>query len=497
MIADRLRQSVLEAAISGKLTEQRPEDGTAAELLALIADERMAQFKGGKLKKQKELPEVDDVQQVANIPSSWKWARLGTLVELIRGVTFPGANKNKTEVPGTVQCLTTGSVQREYNANADVFIEPSFVKNNKQWLESGDIVISSANSAALVGKSIIWNAGLRCTFGGFLTVARASKSMDPRYLQAVLSLLQASGKLNDASTQTTNIANLSNATLNLIAVPVPPLAEQERIVKRLDEILPLIDQLAELERERESLDDQFVKALERAILQAAVSGHLTTQTEADGTAQALLDVIESTDADAIGSRGKRKASAKDAPKPVTDAEKRFTIPANWVWTRLGVIGNWKSGSTPNRAKPEYYLKGTIPWVKSGEVKQGRISDIEESITEQALKDGSFRLNPKNSVLVAMYGANIGDVGILQTEAVTNQAVCACITHRGIEPAYVETTVKALKDYFIDLGAGGAQPNISREKIIAAPVPLPPTPEQERIAAKVDTLLPLVASLKNL
>ena len=162
---------------------------------------------------------------------------------------------------------------------------------------------------------------------------------------------------------------------------------------------------------------------------------------------------------------------------------------------MGEIGIWKSGSTPSRTNSRYY-SGDIPWVKSGEVKQGRITKTEETITEQALSECSLSLNPKGSVLVAMYGANIGEVGILDIEATTNQAICACKTFTAFDERYLLNLIASLKPYFISQGAGAAQPNISREKIIATPFPLPPLHEQHRIVAKIDQLMARCETLEQ-
>src|SRR5690606_4161006 len=135
--------------------------------------------------------------------------------------------------------------------------------------------------------------------------------------------------------------------------------------------------------------------------------------------------------------------------------------------------------------------------KSGEVKQGRIRETEETITQVALEKCSLGLNPVGSVLVAMYGANIGEVGILEIEAATNQAVCACQTYAHFDENYLLYLITSMKPYFLSQGAGAAQPNISREKIVATIFPLPPLPEQHRIVARIDQLIARCDELKKL
>ena len=119
----------------------------------------------------------------------------------------------------------------------------------------------------------------------------------------------------------------------------------------------------------------------------------------------------------------------------------------------------------------------------------------ESITEQALQEGSLRLNPIGSVLMAMYGATIGKLGILTKPMTTNQACCACIPYTGIYNKYLFYYLLSMRSIFIEKGKGGAQPNISKEIIVNSVFPLPPLAEQKRIVAKLEELLPLCEELK--
>ncbi|MBU2511776.1 restriction endonuclease subunit S [bacterium] len=234
-----------------------------------------------------------------------------------------------------------------------------------------------------------------------------------------------------------------------------------------------------------------VPRMREMILQLAVMGKLVEQNPDDEPASELLNKvkIEIENLEKSGFRKKREALPD-----IKSSEIRYTAPLGWYWTRLGAIGSWKSGSTPSRTNTVYY-NGEIPWVKSGEVKQGRIRSTEEKITQQALDNCPLSLNPVGSVLVAMYGANIGDVGILEIAATTNQAVCACTAHSIVKPNYLVILLKAMKPNFIKLGAGAAQPNISRIKIVNSAFPLPPLEEQKRIVAKVDQLMALCDQLE--
>ena len=167
----------------------------------------------------------------------------------------------------------------------------------------------------------------------------------------------------------------------------------------------------------------------------------------------------------------------------------FEIPESWEWVRLGFIGDWGSGATPSRTNKEYY-DGNIPWLKTGDLNDGIITNIPEKITELALEKTSVRLNPVGSVLIAMYGATIGKLGILNIPATTNQACCACLPIL-INNNYLFYFLMSHKESFTKKAEGGAQPNISKEKIISTLFPLPPLAEQKRIVEKIEQLLPFI------
>lgn len=236
-----------------------------------------------------------------------------------------------------------------------------------------------------------------------------------------------------------------------------------------------------------------IKKLRELILKLAMQGKLVPQDPNEQPASELLKKVEA-EKEQLVKEGKIKA-----PKPLSAIkpdEVPYQLPNNWEWVRLNEVGVWKSGSTPSRQNSLYY-GGEIPWVKSGEVKQGRIVSTEEQITQEALDNCSLHLNSVGSVLIAMYGANIGDVGILEIEAATNQAICACRPYSNIFNLYLNHLLISLKQSFIAQGAGAAQPNISREKIIAMVVPLPPLAEQFRIVAKIDELMARCDELEKL
>ena len=229
-----------------------------------------------------------------------------------------------------------------------------------------------------------------------------------------------------------------------------------------------------------------IKKLRELILDLAVRGKLVPQDANDEPARELLERIQTERARLVAEKRTRKGQPLS---PIENQEKTFDLPCGWEWVRLGLIGDWGAGTTPSRSKSSYY-GGTTPWFKSGELTADFIDSSEETVTDLALQECSLRLNQPGDVLIAMYGATIGKTAVLKIAGTTNQAVCACTPNTGILNLYLLVLLKAMRSNFIDQGAGGAQPNISREKIIATVIALPPTEEQHRIVAKVDKLMAL-------
>ena len=172
-----------------------------------------------------------------------------------------------------------------------------------------------------------------------------------------------------------------------------------------------------------------------------------------------------------------------------DEEIPFDIPQGWKWCRMGSIGDWGAGATPAKGNPDYY-GGSILWLRTGELNNGIVYDSEIKVTKKALQECSLRMNRIGDVLIAMYGATIGKVAIVGNELTTNQACCAC-TPFGIYYYFLFFFLMGSQIDFIKKGEGGAQPNISREKLVSHLMPIPPLTEQYRIVEKIQYLLPLV------
>ena len=257
--------------------------------------------------------------------------------------------------------------------------------------------------------------------------------------------------------------NLNQSVLSQILFPLPPLAEQKRVVARTKYMLSII---TTLDNEQYSLHTT-IKQAKAKVLDLAIHGKLVPQDPNDEPASELLKRIN--------------------PKAeiTCDNPQYGKLPKGWCETLLGNIGNWQSGATPSRLRKDYY-NGDIPWLKTGDLNDSVIKSIPETITRKALKETSVKLNPTGSVLIAMYGATIGKIGILALPATTNQACCACVDYM-CDKMFLFYFLLANRKRFVAMGGGGAQPNISKEKITNTHIPLPPLSEQHRIVAKIEEL----------
>ena len=229
-----------------------------------------------------------------------------------------------------------------------------------------------------------------------------------------------------------------------------------------------------------------IKQLRQTILDRAIRGQLVSQDPTDEPASVLLERIRAEKEELI--KEKKLKREKRESQPIEEVT--FEIPEGWVWCRLGEIGIWGSGVTPSRNKKEYY-DGNIPWLKTGDLNDSYIYETSELITDLAVKDCSLKKIPIGSVLIAMYGATIAKLGLLEIEVTINQACCACTPFSGIVNKFLFYYLFSQKQNIKDKAEGGAQPNISKEKLINFPFPLPPLKEQHRIVQKIEQFFALV------
>ncbi len=491
-ICDDLRQSVLQAAIQGKLTQQLPEDGSAADLLASIKAEKEQLIKEKKIKKETPLAPISEDEIPFDIPDNWEWCRLNDISLMIGDIDH--------KMPPTV---TSGGVP---------YVSPlNFTKDGKIDYD-GAKHISIANYEQLSKKCAPSKNDIIFPRYGTIGVVRIVETDQPflasyscctiknfgfnfmsyKYVYYVLNSSLIQSEIVRYTNKTTQ-PNVGLQSIKQFLFPLPPLAEQHRIVARVNELMAKIDKLETVEKELVALKKAFPGDMKASLLQSAMQGKLTQQLPEDGSAADLLASIGAEKEQLI----KEKKIKKQKPlEPISEDEIPFEIPDNWEWVRLGEIGTWGAGATPQKGEPKYYKGGTIPWLITGELNNGYVSKIEGKITEYALEHTSVKLNPVGSVLIAMYGATIGKLGILSVAATTNQACCACYPYKGVFNRFLFYFLMANKRMYLASAEGGAQPNISKEKIVNTLMPLPPIAEQHRIVEKLDKLLPLCDALSE-
>ncbi|MDF2941020.1 MAG: restriction modification system specificity protein, partial [Gammaproteobacteria bacterium] len=452
----KLRELILELAVRGKLVPQDPNDEPASELLKRIQAEKAKLIAEGKIKKAKPLPPITEEEKPFDLPHGWEWVRLGSTIEYINGYAFASSDFTS----GGIGVVKIGDIQNGYIKTKSM----STVSKNilvgldeRLKVKPGDLVI--AMSGATTGK-----LGFNETQEAFYLNQRVGK-IHTYFTSKKFMFFNLSSKIEDNLKKSfgSAIPNLSTDQINAIALALPPLPEQHRIVAKIDELMALCDQLEAQHNNATDAHEKLVshllgiltqsknagdfnenwqriaahfdtlfttessiEILKQTLLQLAVMGKLVPQDPNDEPASELLKRIQAEKTKLVAEGRIRK----DKPlPPIAKEEKLFALPQGWEWVRLGQIGNWGAGATPLRSISSYY-GGKTPWFKSGELTADFIDTSEETITDLALKECSLRLNQPGDVLLAMYGATIGKAAILKIAGTTNQAVCACTPYRG-------------------------------------------------------------------
>ena len=508
-----LREKVLDLAIRGKLVPQDPNDEPSSVLLERIRAEKQRMVKDGKIKAKDikndtiifkgednlhyekfadgSIKCIED-EIPFEVPEGWAWCRLSQIIILYSGQDLEPSRYNDN------------SIGIPYITGASNFEDGRIIIN--RWTDSptthatiDDLLLTCKGSG--VGK-MVWCNIENAHIARQIMALRCIDGLYKNYLEIVMLafLSKIVSKANGL------IPGLSRDVILNMTFPLPPFNEQTQIYHKSKEILSYTQQV---DKETEKLID-IINITKSKILDLAIRGKLVPQNPNDEPASVLLERIRAEKEELI-KQGKIKRDKKETiifrgddnsyyekignDIICIDEELPFDIPHNWSWCRLGNIGDWAAGSTPSRSYPEYY-NGTIPWLKTGDLNDGYITNIPESISEEALKNTSVRLNPSGSVLIAMYGATIGKLGILTFPATTNQACCACSPLDGINNHYLFYYLLSQKDNFVYRSVGGAQPNISKEKIVTTLMPVPPYEEQRQILDKIDIFFDLIRDIEK-
>ena len=392
------------------------------------------------------------------VPKGWAWTTFGSICKkLTDGSHNPPPKRSNGYTVISAQNIKNGKI---IFTDKDRYTdEIGFQKENpRTQITKGDIILGIIGGS--IGNVAIYDLSDP-------VVAQRSISIIDTYVLNIYCFYLLQSTIFQSLFLEKSIGNAQAGIylgeLDKLYIPLPPIREQNRIVSEIKRWFTLID---EIEQGKADLQTT-IKQTKSKILDLTIHGKLVPQDPNDEPASELLKRINP----------KAEITCDNAHYQNLP----FDVPSKWVWTTLGQIGKWQSGSTPYRLNKDYY-GGNIPWLKTGDLNDGYITHISENITEKALNETSVKLNPKGSVLIAMYGATIGKIGILTYPATTNQACCACDVSHGIEKEYLFYFLLSHREKFIKLGGGGAQPNISKEKIINTYIPIPPHLEQKQIVA---------------
>ena len=469
MDTKKLRQKILDLAIRGKLVPQDPNDEPASVLLERIRAEKERLVKEGKIKKSK-TSKTSDTPHYENVPfevpKGWCWCKLDDLAFYKKG-PFGSSLTKSMFVPDSPDAYKVYEQKNAINKNATLgqyFIDKAKFEELKGFaVQPEDIIVSCAGT---IGETYVLPQNIRegIINQALMTIRLFDKSISDFYLLYFDFILKNEAANESKGTAIKNIPPFD--ILKNFFFPLPPLEEQNRIIEKVSYWLSFVNAIDSEGKEMGNL----ISKTKSKILDLAIHGKLVPQDPNDEPASELLKRIN-PNAEITCDNG----HYKNLP---------FVIPQNWSWTILGEIGKWQSGGTPSRLNKDYY-NGNIPWLKTGDLNDGYITHIPEYITEKALSETSVKLNPAGSVLIAMYGATIGKIGILTFPSTTNQACCACEVFSGIDKEFLFLFLLSHREEFIKMGGGGAQPNISKEKITNTYIPLPPYEEQKRIVSAVN------------
>ncbi len=494
----KLRELILELAVRGKLVPQDPNDEPASELLKRIAAEKAELVKQGKIKKQKSLPEINEEEKPFELPVGWEWVRLGDVVKVSSG---DGLTSSQMNDAGNIPVYGGNGI----NGYHDLFnVSKRTIVIGRVGFYCGSIHVTPNHA---------W-----VTDNAFITEFSESNFYFD-YLEMLLTITNL--KENENATAQPVI---SGKKIYPIVIAIPTYQEQKKIVRKVNELMSLCDQLEQqsltsLEahsqlvetllstltasqnaeelaenwaRISEHFDTLFtteasIDALKQTILQLAVMGKLVPQDANDEPASELLKRIEQEKAQLV-KEGKIKKQ-KPLP-PISEDEKPFELPVGWVWCRLGHCIHLISGQ---HLKPNEYteniIEGAIPYITG----PAEFGDLNPTYSKFTIEKRAVA-EPKD-ILVTCKGAGLGKLNVANVEIAISRQLMAIRTVCA-NCDYFKLLLSSMYDYFQAKGVGIAIPGISREDVIEPVISLPPLNEQERIVSRVNALFGTCDHLKS-
>ncbi len=464
MTPQELRSSILQLAIQGRLVEQRPEEGTGQELLdtAIVSD-----YVKGRKVKQKIITDISENEIEFCIPETWEWVKLGNVCVIARGGSPRPIKDYITTSEDGINWIKIGDTQKngKYISSTAEKIIPAGVSKSRM-VHKGDFLLTNSMS---FGRPYILKID-GCIHDGWLVISQQSEVFDQDYLYWVLSssyaYSQFCGRVSGAVVKNLNSDKVANSVF-----PLPPLAEQKRIVAKIEELLPLVDRYEQAWQRLEVLNSRFPVDMQKSVLQLAIQGKLVPQLPEEGTGEDLFRQIQSEK-----EQIKRERNIKWKVLPeLKEDELPYDIPETWRWVRLGDIISIESGKGLTAAQ---MIPGNIPvYGGNGITGYHNASMLHEE-----------------TVVIGRVGFYCGSVHITEKESwVTDNAFITTYPEKSIDRKFLVYMLK-----YLNLGQNNnatAQPVVSGKKIYPIAFPLPPLAEQKRIVERLEELLPLCEMLR--
>lgn len=475
MLADKLRKSVLQSAIQGKLTEQLATDDNVEDLLQAIKKEKELLIKEKKIKKQKPLPKITEDEIPFAIPENWKWVRLGEVILLNMG-----QSPNSEDVGNDGIEFHQGKI---YFTDEIIGFSDKYCSKPKKISNANEILLSVR---APVGEVNLNNREI-CIGRGLASIKIINS--EERYFFYLLFYCK---KIFEKKSTGTTFKAISKDIIENLLIPLPPLAEQKRIVEKLDNVLANIEKLKSSEEKLSILQKNFPDKLKKSILQSVIQGKLTEQLATDDNVEDLLQAIKEEKERLI----KEKKIKKQKPLPeITEEEIPFEIPKNWKWVRANDILDVRDGTHDT---PKYVVKG-VPLVTSKNLDNGKLN---LSNIKYISKNDSEKINLRskvnlNDILFAMIGT-IGNPVIIKKDiemSIKNIGLFKSYRENAINMDYIYYLLLYMQDILKQQVSSGVQKFVSLTELRRLMMPLPPLAEQKRIVEKLDKLLADIEELK--
>ena len=503
MTPQELKNSILQLAVQGKLVEQQPEEGTAEELYQQIQDEKQRLIKKGKLKKEKPLPEIAEDEMPFDIPENWKCVRLGDFCVDIFSGKSPVYSKTETpyKVIGQAANQQAGLDLNQIKYTVATFWDDM---DERYFLRKYDVLLNTLGNGTLGRSGYVSNDVEPLLTDGHLFVFRLLDEVSSKFCYYYLQSRKA--EIEKSANGSTNQTFLSLRSCIRWVITLPPLAEQKRIVAKIEELLPYIDRYEQAWSRLETFNKRFPDDMKKSILQLAIQGKLVEQRLEEGTAEELYRQIQVEKQQLI----KAGEIKKEKPLPeIAEDEMPFEIPESWKWVRLGSLMQFQGGYAFKSST--YVPISNNQVIRLGNVKPNNLLLDEKQVfipDEIASVAIDYKLK-ENDILVTMTGTRkkrdyfftlaVSAENIAEHNLFLNQRVGCLRSYGYMDINYLLCVLQneSIKDLIFTKETGTAnQGNIGSEDMkYSILVPLPPLSEQKRIVAKLEELLPLCERLK--